>query len=431
MKKLLIISIFILAIILASTVGYKVVSANTKIDEVEDIITYQEKKEDYLTYYNYTLENPNIVLDPYGISPLTALIIFETETEEEVSITIQGKDENSTYTNKFQKEKIHYIPVLGLYPNYDNKVTIECGNIIKTYTIKTSPLPDDLQITNTEKNNTNNLYFISSNNYTYAIDSNNDVRWYLTTNYLQKISLLKNGHFLLSNNLQTDNEYPTNLVEIDLLGKIYTEYNIGEPYYGSYAETDHSFLVLSESLLEIDKQSGKITRKINLDAKYSTVSYDSVKEEIILTNNTDILEINYKTENTQNYQNTTIKNENIIILPLYNMTNYKLYKSNKFTNNIETQESDKNIFLLNYQKPDSEYNSHNINIEKETERLVIKINLDKTEKAYIILDKFLGKKVYDLKNGYNCINKTGLSGDYSIYIKINKKTYKTDNYVTF
>ena len=62
MKKLLIISIFILVLILTTTIGYKVVSANTKIDEVEDIIIYQEKKENYLTHYNYTLDNLELYL---------------------------------------------------------------------------------------------------------------------------------------------------------------------------------------------------------------------------------------------------------------------------------------------------------------------------------------------------------------------------------
>ena len=85
------------------------VSANTKIDEVDDIVTYQQTKEDYLTPYNYTLDNPNIVLNPYGNSPLTALIMFETPTEEEVTVTIKGKDQNSTYTNSFKKETKHYI----------------------------------------------------------------------------------------------------------------------------------------------------------------------------------------------------------------------------------------------------------------------------------------------------------------------------------
>lgn len=433
MKKILIISSFILVLIVTSTIGYKVVSANTKIDEVADIITYQEKKENYLTHYNYTLDNPNIILDPYGISPLTALIIFETPEEEEVLITVQGKDKNSTYINAFQKEKVHYIPVFGLYANYDNKVTLKCGTIEKTYTIKTSPLPQDLEITNEKTNNTNNLYFITSNKYTYAIDNNNDVRWYLTKKYSKKISRLNNGHLLLSNDSYIDNEYTTGLVEIDLLGKVYNEYNIGNSYYGSYAETDNTLLILSNNLLEIDKQNGIIIREIKLDNKYNTVSYDSNKESITLTNNTNTLEINYKTETRRNYSYTNSnQKEDSILLPPYNINTYKLTKGTKFNNNNkETKESKENILLLNYKKADSNYNNHNINITKETERLVIEIELDKTEKAYIILDKFLGKKVYDLDNGYNYINEIGLSGNYSIYIKINDTIYKTNNYVTF
>ena len=121
MKKILIISSFILVLFLTSIIGYKVVSANTKINEVEDIITYQDKLEDYLTYYNYTFDNPNIIIDPYGISPLTAMILFETETEEEVYIKIIGKDKNSTYENTFEKSKVNYIPIFGLYPDYNNE----------------------------------------------------------------------------------------------------------------------------------------------------------------------------------------------------------------------------------------------------------------------------------------------------------------------
>ena len=88
MKKIIIISSLILVVLLSSTIGYKVVSANTKIDEIDDIITIQEKEEDYLTYYNYTLDNPNIILNPYNISPLSAIIIFETKTEEEANIVV-------------------------------------------------------------------------------------------------------------------------------------------------------------------------------------------------------------------------------------------------------------------------------------------------------------------------------------------------------
>lgn len=430
MKKLLIISIFILVLILTTTIGYKVVSANTKIDEVEDIIIYQEKKENYLTHYNYTLDNPNIVLNPYGNSPLTALIIFETDTEEEVTITIPGKDQNSTYTNTFEQAKVHYIPVLGLYPNYENKIIIKCGDKTKEYIIKTEALPSNLNIT-PKTNTSNNLYFITSDNYTYALDNNNDVRWYIEKKYSQKISQLKNGHLLLSNDTLDNKNNPTGLVEIDLLGKVYNEYNIGTSYYRSYAETDETILILSKSLIEIDKQSGIILRKIELDKKYNTLSYNSNKDIITLETETTRLEINYKTLTKRTSENTLITKETEQLLPLYNMNTYKITKGVKFSNTIETKESKKNIFLLNYKKTDKNYKNYNIEVTKESERLVVKGDFTKQDKAYIILDKFLDKKVYDLKDGYNYINQTGLSGDYSIYIKINDDTYKTNNYVTF
>jgi hypothetical protein len=428
MKKILVISSFFLVLIIASTIGYKVVSANTKIDEVDDIITYQESQEEYLTHYNYTLDNPNIVLNPYGISPLTALIIFETKDEEEVTITITGHDKNSTYTNKFQKTKEHYIPVFGLYPDYNNEIIIKCGDITKKYNIKTEKLPEDFQ-KETKENNTNNLYFITTNKYPYAIDNNNEVRWYLTDNYSGKISRLENGNLLLSSNELIDKTHYKGLLELDLLGKVYHEYDNYDGYYGSYAETKETILVLSKNIIEIDKQNGEIIRTIKLNNQYSSISYDN--NNIILKNNNEILTIDYKKETTKTYQNNKLDNEQEILLPLYNQDHYELSKGVKFTNNKETKQSNKNIILLNYKKIDSNYQSHNIKITKESDRLIISANIDKTEESYIILDKFLDKKVYNLKSGYNYINNENLSGDYSIYIKINDIIYKTNKYVTF
>ena len=76
----------------------------------------------------YTLDNPNIILNPYGNSPLTALVLFETEQELDVKVTITGKDKLTTYTHTFSKAKEHYLPIYGLYADSNNKIIIECGN---------------------------------------------------------------------------------------------------------------------------------------------------------------------------------------------------------------------------------------------------------------------------------------------------------------
>ena len=90
MKKLIALIICIIIIIFSSMIGYLVVSANTKVKTEESIIDRQNEIQKDFKIYGYTLENPNLIINPYDISPLTALIIFETEKEEEVTLIIKG-----------------------------------------------------------------------------------------------------------------------------------------------------------------------------------------------------------------------------------------------------------------------------------------------------------------------------------------------------
>jgi len=397
MKKILIISSFILVLISISTIGYSIVSANVTVNEEEDIITYQTNKEAYLTPYGYTLDNPNIILNPYGNSPLTALILFETKEELPVTITIEGKDLNSTYTNTFESTNRHYIPVYGLYPNKINNIKIECGNETKIIEIETEPLPIELSTIEQIENNTNNLTFITSNTYPYAIDNNNEIRWYLTKNYYGKINYLYNGHLLLSNESITPNYHSYNLIEIDLLGKIHKQYILDTPYLGDYKETETTLIIKSTSLITIDKQTGTIL---------NTVTNQEKSEEVL----------SLKTK---------------LLPPYTNQKNYSITTSTKYNLTKETPQSIKNIFLIGYIEPDKKYQNYNIKIIKTTENLQIIGNFTDDDEIYLILDKFLDKKVYDINTNHTIINKHGLSGKYSIYIKINDTIYKTNNYIKF
>ena len=395
MKKLIIILTFIFIIITITIVGYSVVSANVTATEEKDDIAYQETKESYITPYGYTFDNPNIILDPYGISPLTALILFETESSYPVTITVLGKDENSTYTNTFESTNRHYIPVYGLYPNEINIIELECDNITKTIEIETSPLPIELSTVEVGDNNTNNLTFITSNNYPYALDNNNDIRWYLTKKYSKKIDYLENNHLLLSDESSSDNTY--GLVEIDLLGKIYKQYLLDTPYLGNYEETDTSLFIETADILELDKQTGTI---LNIETNITTYN---------------IQDLEYKS-----------------LLPLYTTsTHHQLIKTQKINLTKETKLSTKNIFLVGYKEIDNNYNNYNIEITKTKDNLQIIGNFTEEENSYLILDKFLDKKVYDLNKEHTIINKQGLTGKYSIYISINDTIYKTNNYIKF
>lgn len=61
----------------------------------EHLIIQQNKREkellEQLDKGNYTASNPLIQLNPYLISPLTALIMFYTDTAQEVKMTVKGK----------------------------------------------------------------------------------------------------------------------------------------------------------------------------------------------------------------------------------------------------------------------------------------------------------------------------------------------------
>ena len=94
----------------------------------------------------------------------------------------------------------------------------------------------------------------------------------------------------------------------------------------------------------------------------------------------------------------------------------------------ETETSNKNINIL-FSK---EYQEE-INIYKERDRLVIEYDFNKDDKVYFVLDKFLGKKVYEIDTSKNVkyINSYGLSGKYTIYLKINDKLLKLNEYVKF
>lgn len=231
----------------------------------------------------YTIDNPNIILNPYGNSPLTALVIFSTNDTVSPRVTISGKDSLTTYTHNFKSSKKHYLPIYGLYADTDNKVIIEYENIKKEIVIKTDKLPDDMVLPSYIKSNKekldNDLYFYtpSSSGYTCAYDVNGDVRWYLTNYALWKIDRLENGHLLVSSDRQINSPYyMTGLYEIDLLGKVYTEFRLKGGYHHDYFEMDNgNILVASDDfnnedgtvedvVVELDRKTGDTVRTFDL-----------------------------------------------------------------------------------------------------------------------------------------------------------------------
>lgn len=261
---------------------------NTKeAKQIVSLVQEQYKKEKQWKTKDYSIENPNIIVNPYGNSPLTALVLFETENEVSPKVIVQGKDKLSTYSHTFKKSKKHYLPIYGLYAEKENTVSIEYeeeGNVIqKELKIKTDKLPEDMILPTDVKANkkklTNDLYFYtpSSIGYTCAYDVNGDVRWYLNNYALWKIDRLENGHLLVSTErLINSPYYMTGLYEMDLLGKIYTEFNLEGGYHHDYYEMENGNLLVASDdfnnedgtvedyIVELDRTTGKIIKTFDL-----------------------------------------------------------------------------------------------------------------------------------------------------------------------
>ena len=289
-KKIItiIISIIVLMILGSIFYSYNNLTGKSKIDLTASLVTKQNEIENTIKTNGYTIDNPKVLLDPYDASPLTALILFETEEEVSPKITIEGKDKLTTIETEFAKNTKHYLPIYGLYADYNNKVDIsytlsDGKKITKQVEIQTNKLPDDFVLPTSVKKDssklTNDLYFFtpSSKGYTCAYDVNGDVRWYLSNNAVWDNTRLKNGHMMVSTErLVNSPYYMTGLYEIDLLGHIYNEYSLKGGYHHDYFELPNGNLLVASDdfnnesgtvedyIVELDRTTGNIIKTWDL-----------------------------------------------------------------------------------------------------------------------------------------------------------------------
>ena len=285
-KKKIILIALLVVIVLVVVLLFVLNSLATNNKEVEQTISLvdtQAELEKEFVSNGYTIDKPNIIVNPYEISPLTALVIFETEEEVAPTVTIVGKDEHTTFTHEFESNTVHYLPIYGLYAGEANEVIIEFGDTKKNITIETEALPDDFILPTSVKADKsslgNELYFFSpsSSGYTSAYDINGDVRWYLTINALWEINRLDNGHLMVSTErLVNSPYYMTGLYEMDLLGKIYKEISLEGGYHHDYFEMPNGNLLVASDdfyndygtvedyIVEVDINNGEIIKTWDL-----------------------------------------------------------------------------------------------------------------------------------------------------------------------
>lgn len=212
---------------------------------------HAEKTEEFLEKLeegNYTMDNPLIILDPYGDTPLSALVLFMTDEPKQITVQVAGKTENANVSYTYGGfETIHAVPVYGLYPEMLNMVELiaEPENMLPAQTalgtlllIETGEMPDRFpgNLILRHSDQSPGVYGIPEEPLFYftfinmsAFDANGDYRWCYTgyrTEYPTKYA--ENGNMLII--IGSLEDYDAVLLEIDMLGRVLK----AEPIYDEY-----------------------------------------------------------------------------------------------------------------------------------------------------------------------------------------------------
>lgn len=202
---------------------------NVKVDnELAKVLENQkimdEKIKNISESGDYTLENPCIIANPYGISPLSAIVIFNTKKEVSVDVFINDK-----LVTTVEKSNKHIIPVYGLYNNSNNIVTIRtsAGDEFSTPITTSSYDFDTIGLDIEEHIENADTYFLlgntkDKNSTLRGFDYNNNLLFYLNFGYLSSVKFQNNHFFVNYNPIYSKGSKMENLtLELDYLGKIY------------------------------------------------------------------------------------------------------------------------------------------------------------------------------------------------------------------
>ncbi|SFD86728.1 arylsulfate sulfotransferase [Lentibacillus persicus] len=255
---------------------------------------------------SYSFEDPFIKLNPYGVTPLAALVKFETEEPVEIEVAVGNGDGQVPIQKKWDGYSTsHEIPVLGLYPDTENTVVLKAedeeGDTQTTeFSITTEPLPEDLPETDLEKANPRQMedgltFVIPSKNYLYAVDHNADVRWYADMPFRHIFNRLENGNVVF-NTKESGQEKYNQLLEMDMLGNVANAYEITIDGYekdfllhhdvielpnGNLLATTHEpdSKYVEDYMHTIDRETGETIQEIDLKELFPKAAYEDYDGE--------------------------------------------------------------------------------------------------------------------------------------------------------
>lgn len=231
----------------------------------------------------YTAEEPLLLDNPYGCSPLTALAVFTTEEPARVSIRVHGKISDADITNDFPAlETEHLIPIYGLYADFLNTVTLSVTTTSGQKTETTVSIQTDAIDPNTVGNiilqteiqsaaqMSPGLNFLYSQKL--AFDAHGDIRWTNNTWVTPPTALFnyENGTYITSYGAYLEGDVL--LLERNFLGKFlrvwYSPYgvhhDITQGENGNLLVTGSHGSASEDLVYELDANTGEVVHSLDL-----------------------------------------------------------------------------------------------------------------------------------------------------------------------
>lgn len=202
--------------------NYNTIESNELLTLLKKQDTMDERIKDASENGEYTFANPCIIVNPYDISPLSAVVIFNTKSFKSINVSI-----NDEFIYTAEKSRKHIIPIYGLYANSNNIVTLEMDGEETELEVRTSSYNFDTSgVKVKDYLNDKTHYFIVGNQLektsnVRGFDHNGNLLFYLDLDYISSARFYSNRFFVGYNaKYSRGNDLQDLKLEIDYLGKI-------------------------------------------------------------------------------------------------------------------------------------------------------------------------------------------------------------------
>lgn len=230
----------------------------------------------------YPFAQPLVILNPYLITPLTALVLFRLSEPSAVRIHVKGKSAAGDLQFDFPAAKEHRLPIYGLYADYNNEIILTLADGSSTILqIQTEAVPENipmpLYVQTDPAYFSNQMMFVSPSSFSkmVAFDYAGDLRWYTTLDVVFDIKRVKNGRLWIATERLLALPYvTTGIYEMSMLGKIYHEYRLPGGVHHDYVEDqDGNIIILTQDFsrdtvedlcVVLERTTGDILKTIDL-----------------------------------------------------------------------------------------------------------------------------------------------------------------------